>query len=259
MRRIYTTVILLALGFLLLGYALHVEAANNKFRLMLAPNAISGQIQINSQPVSGGTYTYECNPTCPTITLSVTPSSGKDFVQWSGGSCTGKEPVCTLVMDRDRIVSASFGAIIIPPAPVCPTPGSHVTVVSTGMSAEPFPLTEYNPLPTQVYAFEFLTRPIFFDNGTWVFYGIDYTYSGGTLVLSACPGDEEPRFNATGVCKISYVDSGELTFSTDQSATNQCILSPNTRYYVNVFKKGPTGAPTCTELSDNCRFYVTTN
>ncbi len=259
MKRLFNLILLLMLPLFTWLFMVSADAANNKFQLILAPNALDGQIMINFVPVSGGTHTYECNPTCPTIVLSVSPSSGKEFVQWSGGSCNGKEPTCTLVMDRDRIVSASFGNIIVPPTPVCPVPGSHVILVTTGMTAEPFGPETYNPTPNQIHAFEFTTKPEgVADGGAWLFQSLDSTYSGGTVVISACAGDTEPSFNVTGLCKVSYSTLESVTFNVGLGLPNQCTLQAATKYYVNVIKRNASGVATCTEVDNNCRFRIET-
>lgn len=257
MKRSLIFICLLILSLVWLSYT--ALAANNKFQLIVAPNSLNGQILINSVPVAGGTHTYECNPMCPTITLSVSPSFGKEFIQWSGGSCNGTEPNCTLVMDRDRIVSAAFGTIVVPPTPTCPTPGSHVMVVTTGMTATSFGPEVYNPTPDQVYAFEFVTKPTGqIDGGMWLFQIMDSTYSGGTLVMSACAGDTEPSFNVSGLCKMSYNTADGITYTVGTTNPNQCILQAETKYYLNVIKRNASGVPTCSVLGDNCRFRVET-
>ena len=42
--------------------------------------------------------------------LTATPTAGQVFAAW-GGDCSGTSPSCTLAMDRDRNVTATFAAI----------------------------------------------------------------------------------------------------------------------------------------------------
>jgi hypothetical protein len=41
--------------------------------------------------------------------------NGSTFLGWSGGSCTGTQPTCTVTMDRARFVSADFRGPIFGP------------------------------------------------------------------------------------------------------------------------------------------------
>lgn len=44
------------------------------------------------------------------VILTATPDPGSYFVEWSG-DCTGKQPTCTLVMDKDKTVNAKFNKL----------------------------------------------------------------------------------------------------------------------------------------------------
>jgi Divergent InlB B-repeat domain len=62
------------------------------------------------------TATYESGTA---VVLTAQPSAGSAFAGWSGGGCTGTGP-CTVVMDADRAVTATF------------TAGVRLTVVNAG-------------------------------------------------------------------------------------------------------------------------------
>jgi len=58
----------------------------------------------------GGNYTdcFEAYPRDTLVTLTATPDPGFVFLGWEG-DCTGSAPTCTVLMDRDRFVTARFG------------------------------------------------------------------------------------------------------------------------------------------------------
>jgi hypothetical protein len=64
---------------------------------------------------NGGGYSYACTPGTyypygTVITLLETPLSGSAFVGWSGGTCSGTAPTCTVTMDSAIAVTATFNA-----------------------------------------------------------------------------------------------------------------------------------------------------
>src|SRR5947209_10883140 len=49
------------------------------------------------------------------VTLTATPGSGSTFLGWSGGA-TGTNPVCTVTLNANAIVRATFGILdTVPP------------------------------------------------------------------------------------------------------------------------------------------------
>lgn len=42
------------------------------------------------------------------VTLKASTSPGVLFSSWGGGACMGSNPICTLTMDTDKVVSANF-------------------------------------------------------------------------------------------------------------------------------------------------------
>lgn len=76
-------------------------------------------------PPSGGAITdgiyLLCNPSCSheyapgdRVTLTAQPAPGYEFDSWNG-SCTGTNLNCTLLMDIDKQVSATFRPLRLPP------------------------------------------------------------------------------------------------------------------------------------------------
>jgi hypothetical protein len=63
-------------------------------------------------------------PEGSTVTIAATPDSGSDFAGWSGAGCSGAGP-CTVTIDADRAVSATFNAK--PATGPGPTPGPTPT------------------------------------------------------------------------------------------------------------------------------------
>jgi hypothetical protein len=74
-----------------------------------------------------GTITCDggaCAPTYPfgtAVTLAASPSAGSSFAGWSGGGCTGTGP-CTVRIEANTTVTATFSVIPQPPPPPPPSP-----------------------------------------------------------------------------------------------------------------------------------------
>jgi hypothetical protein len=85
-----------------------------------APNAFT--LTVNTSGAGLGTVT-SAPPgiTCPgncsapiinglSVTLTATPAAGSSFGGWNGGGCSGTAP-CTIVMNQNRTVTATFNAV----------------------------------------------------------------------------------------------------------------------------------------------------
>jgi uncharacterized repeat protein (TIGR02543 family) len=94
--------------------------------------------------VSGGGITCGAGTTCDreeppnaTVTLTESPQSGYAFTGWSGGSCSGTQTTCTVTMDADRSVIATFDPLV----PVVITVNGSGTVTGAGITCGPGPVT----------------------------------------------------------------------------------------------------------------------
>jgi hypothetical protein len=77
-----------------------------KLSLAVTPN---GNGSIHTSPTDK-TCTGKCSELLypgATVTLTATPATGKSFAGWRG-ACTGMNPVCSVILDRARSVSARF-------------------------------------------------------------------------------------------------------------------------------------------------------
>ncbi len=73
----------------------------------------SGSGTVTATP-AGNDRAINCGSTCTAsfnlgtaVTLTATPPNGKSLAAWSGG-CSGSNPICTLVMNNNTAVQASF-------------------------------------------------------------------------------------------------------------------------------------------------------
>jgi hypothetical protein len=146
-----------------------------------------------------------CGATCSapfvagaTVTLTATPPSGTSFTGWSGGGCSGTG-TCSIVMNADTIVSASFSA----------PPGTHSLTITlagsiTGMVVAVPPASLFCPSNCSVNltAGTSITLSASSNNGS------TFTGWGG-----ACSG--------TGTCTV--------TLNSDVSVTANFIPTPVTK------------------------------
>ncbi len=68
----------------------------------------SGTVTSNPAGINCGTDCSEQYPVGTNVTLTATASSGSVFAGWSGGGCSGTNPTCTVVMNSDITVTATF-------------------------------------------------------------------------------------------------------------------------------------------------------
>jgi hypothetical protein len=102
------------------------------------------------QPPGNGTVSgggISCPGTCSatvnpgqSVTLTATPAGGFIFLGW-GGACGGTRTTCTLTMNGDKTVSASFGA----PPRLTVTPPSNGTVSGGGINCPGTCTATFNP------------------------------------------------------------------------------------------------------------------
>jgi uncharacterized repeat protein (TIGR02543 family) len=73
----------------------------------------NGTVQGGDVDCSGPSTCTQTEPANATVTLTATPKDGYIFTGWSGtASCSGTGPTCTVTMDVDRTVTATFTAAV---------------------------------------------------------------------------------------------------------------------------------------------------
>jgi uncharacterized delta-60 repeat protein len=68
----------------------------------------NGTVTLNPPGITCASDCSEWYPADMVVTLSASPKVGSNFTGWSG-SCTGPSPTCTVVLDKERAVTAFFG------------------------------------------------------------------------------------------------------------------------------------------------------
>jgi GH25 family lysozyme M1 (1,4-beta-N-acetylmuramidase) len=83
---------------------------------------------------------FACSSTCSAnfdpgtqVTLTATPNAGAVFLGWGGG-CSGSDPTCTVTMDGDRAVTASFATDTTPPEAAISPPSGLTGPISVDFS-----------------------------------------------------------------------------------------------------------------------------
>ncbi|MEA2434735.1 MAG: hypothetical protein QOG54_2192 [Actinomycetota bacterium] len=116
----------------------------------------TGTIASDIAGVSCGADCFQNYTSGTSVVLTATPDDGHFFMGWSGGSCSGVTPTCTLNMSQARSVTATFGNSTSTP---CTKSGNALFV---------------NPLTGQTVT---ITRS-----------GSNLSVSGGTIVDTTCGG-----------------------------------------------------------------------
>lgn len=80
------------------------------------------------------------------VTLTAQPVAGSVLAGW-GGACTGAAPTCTVTMNGDQAVAATFGPAPPPPAvaPPPPPPPAAVTITQVRLSTHRLRLARRHP------------------------------------------------------------------------------------------------------------------
>ena len=85
------------------------ESSSNTSKVLTATVSGSGTVEGGGMDCTGPATCSRPIPAGTTVTLFAAPSEGYAFSGWTGtGSCTGIAPTCTLTMDVDRSVTATF-------------------------------------------------------------------------------------------------------------------------------------------------------
>ena len=102
---------------------LTMDAARNaraRFRVL------TYSLEVNKAGTGAGTITsdpagIDCGGTCQTdlrrgitVTLTAVPEDQSNFVEWTGGGCSGSQPTCTFDLNGNTTVGATFDGITYP-------------------------------------------------------------------------------------------------------------------------------------------------
>ncbi len=189
--------------------------------------------------------------TVSSVVLTAAPAGGSTFAGWSGGGCSGTAPTCTVNMNDNKTVTATFNV-----ASACGTLPANVTVVDTGTMGSAFAKVTLSPLPSAIIAFKVKTPSTIASTGFTATRNSGATLTK-SLVVSTCPGVLTPVDNQTRCTKQNYTDSATVYLTNNPSAGSAyCKLSNDTIYYVNAVSKVllSDSVYNCTNTT-NCSFF----
>ncbi len=172
------------------------------FTLTVAKNRLrEADGTVSSTPIG-----IACGDTCEqpflngtTVTLSATPGVNARFVSWQGDACSDEAPTCTVQMDRDRTITATFAPVQFP---------LHVTKNGTGTGT-------VSSTPAGVDCGDVCSHP--FDIGT-------------AVTLTATP-DSDSAFIAWGGACL-----GATTCTVTMTASNQVTATFERMYPLSLNK-----------------------
>jgi hypothetical protein len=167
--------------------------------------------------VSSAPSGISCAPTCDAdfatdtlVTLTASAAAGSTFSNWSGGSCSGGTPTCTVAMNTNHSVTAIFNAGV-------PIPMSTLTVQKGGSGSG-----TVTSQPAGIDCGSTCTAE--FSTGTVV--TLTPTPAAGSMVT----GWNGPRCGGTGSCTI--------TLDSDFTAFPQFGLAPPDLVTLTLNKSG---------------------
>lgn len=190
--------------------------------------------------------------TVTSVTLIATPASGVTFAGWSGGGCSGTALTCTVNMNADRAVTATFNA-----AGACGPLPPDVTVVDTGSISTTWPQQTFLPLPAQITAFKVTIPAGFSQEGNLTATKTSAAARSKLLIVSTCPGVLEP-VGGQAACVKYALEASTVRMSANSAASpSYCKLTPGNSYYVNaVSKTALTDTVFSCTSTTNCSFYA---
>lgn len=190
--------------------------------------------------------------TVSSVVLTAAPASGSTFAGWSGGGCSGTALTCTVNMNANQAVTATFNA-----AGACGTLPADVTVVDTGNLNVAWVQQTFFPLPQTIMAFKVTAPAGFAGRDTFTATKTSAASRSKRLVVSTCPGVLTP-VNGQAACSSVALEGTSISLSLNSAdASYYCKLTPGATYYVNAVSKVnlTDTAYTCTNTS-NCSFFA---
>jgi hypothetical protein len=192
----------------------------------------SGPGTVTSSPegISCGTdcsEAYNYNPDSDTeVTLTATPDSHATFAGWSG-ACTGAQTTCTLTMDANKSVTATFTR----PLTITLTPPCNTTV-SQGGRVGPFSAYVTNNNKNSNFSFYFYTS-LGSPEGKWatltpipvsIAAGETFAHEGFYDVPSTAQLGTHTHYSVADDANGNRLDADSFTFTVEQAGTN-CTYS----------------------------------
>ncbi|MGB5097536.1 MAG: hypothetical protein WBN82_06490 [Porticoccaceae bacterium] len=188
--------------------------------------------------------------TVSSVVLTAAPAGGSTFAGWSGGGCSGTAPTCTVNMNDNKTVTATFNV-----ASACGTQPADVTVVDTGNLNVEWRQQTFFPLPQTITAFKVTAPAGFAGHDTFSAIKTSAASRSKRLVVSTCPGVLTP-VNGQSACNSVALENTSISVSLNSADPSYyCKLTPGATYYVNaVSKVNLTDTTyTCTNTT-NCSF-----
>lgn len=171
--------------------------------------------------------------TVSSVTLTAAPASGVTFAGWSGGGCSGTALTCTVNMNANQAVTATFNA-----AGACGALPADVTVVDTGNLNVVWPKQTYFPLPQTIMAFKVTAPAGFAGRDTFTATKTSAASRSKRLVVSTCPGVLTP-VGDQAACSSAALEATSIRLSLNSADDSRyyCKLTPGATYYVNAVSK----------------------
>jgi hypothetical protein len=187
--------------------------------------------------------------------VTATASTGYAFADWSDGLTSASRTDSNV--QANLSVTANFSAVV---PGNCPTPGSNVQVIDTGVDGKTFPATTYSTLaPNTIQAFKFVHNKQ--AAGSVTSTKMTAAQAAKTIVISECPG----QILNTGLdasctrysTEVSYVYTA-TGYPTADPRT-YCRLEIGKVYYANMVAQAPStlgsNLYTCSSTA-NCGHYA---
>lgn len=199
-------------------------------------------------------FTYMSNETVPSITLQLVPDSGFNPASWTNAcSATAASSNCTLTMNMNRTVGATFQQQVSGACGALPTGVNLIPTTATGVRHSST-MSSVNTSRNVINSYSF-TSPASGQLGR-----VDATRVNGgegkLVVITECPGAISTPVS-TGKCTQYSSESSTVWFAsraTSASSRNNCILDPNKTYYANVVNRS-TSTSSTSNCTTNCGYY----
>src|SRR3989338_4475222 len=190
---------------------------------------ITGAGYVTSGYPSWITCDSQCNSYVPPgydITLTATSYGNSPFADW-GGACSGTESRCTLKMDGDVDVTATFAGQVVKEY--------ELTVYRTGKGKGTI---ESEP------------------SGVYVGSTFNYDYNnfaGGTaVVLTAIPASNSKFASWSGGCSSTDGNKCTITMDADKQATAEFASAEAVKYTLSVKKSGTGSGSVASNMNIKC-------
>ncbi|MBN9425508.1 MAG: hypothetical protein J0H09_03275 [Burkholderiales bacterium] len=229
-----------------------------------------GTISLSGVTLNGSTATATCTTgeDCPTVTATLTMSSGYNAGNWSGLCSGSAASTCTFTLNNSGSLSASTsqagGGGGGTPAN-CPAAPAGTALTQTNAFVAAYPQVTVVPMtPASIASYRVTTA----NTSNILSSKVDVTRTAGMdpgkyVVVSDCPGSTAP-VNANAKCAWAVADSRQnlvytVTGNNMNTYKNQyCVVEQGGKeYFINVFNTDAAGNTTC--AAGKCTFYLSIN